>query len=204
MDSDLCPSQDAGGVLFVTLFIVLLLSVLILVTLMLMFTCVKAYKVKSMPKVPSYPKYEELDSLDKFGLDNKYSNIPEEYVHHVMDFMQNQRRFSSISSGFSSMSSSQFCSTAVDSVHSEDGKEPSLKDLDLKSTPTMTGKNGKGVSRRKSAMKHTLVGETKTSRRISWPDEKNHEFMDLENTNHGKNSSKRRTSGLEVILEIDL
>ena len=121
-----------------------------LVAIIHVFTCVKAYKVKSMPKVPSYPNDEELDSLDKFVLDNKYSNIPDEYVHQVRDFLQNQRRFSSISSGFLSMSSSQFCSRSVldstnsyvDPVYSEDGKKPSLNALDLKSTLTMTGKNG--------------------------------------------------------------
>ena len=36
----------------------------------------------------------------------------------------------------------------MDSFHSEDGKEPSQKDLDLKSTLTMTGKNGKDIHSR--------------------------------------------------------
>ena len=200
MDSEFCPSQNAGGVLFFTLFIALLLSVFILVTLMLIFTCVNAYKVKSRPEAPSYPNDEELDSLDKFQLDNKYSNLPEEYVPQIRDFMQNQRRFSSISFGFLSMSSSQLFSKSDSCglyqqffrpVHSEDGGE-------------MTGQHGKNISRRKSAMKHTLAGETKTSRRISWPDEENHEFMEMENTKHGKISCNRRTSGLEVILEIEI
>jgi hypothetical protein len=84
-----------------------------------------------MQKVLSYPNDEELDSLDNFELGNKYSNIPDEYVRN---FRQNWRRFSSISSGFLSMSPSQLCSrsdahTVVDStdnsldpVHSEHGK----------------------------------------------------------------------------------
>ena len=72
-----------------------------------------------------------------------------------------------------------------------------------KNTLAVTGKNGKDISCRKSAMKHSTRGETKTSRRITWPDEKNH-FMELGNTKHGKKSSNKRTSGLKVILKIDL
>ena len=68
----------------------------------------------------------------------------------------------------------------------------------------MFSTTGKDITNIKSAMKH--VKETKTPRRISWPDEEKNEkkVSAFENPKHSKNSYNRRTSGLEVILEYDL
>ena len=219
MDSDLCPEQDFEGLWCGLL---LALSTWTMVTLMLIFTCRKACKVKARRKTPSHfhhetpSNYEELESEVKFALDNKYSNIPEEYINERMDFLQHKRRFSSNSSGISSMSSAQYRSrsdsqAAVDTMlewfvnpeHCEETKEPRIEDLEFKNALIMFSTTGKDISIRKSSLKN--FKETKKSRRISWPDEEKNEnnISAIENSKHRKNYN-RSNSGLEVILEYDL
>ena len=61
-------------VIFSYFIIDMLISVFKLVTFMLIFTSGKACKV-------SFIKWWRVGILDKIKLDNKYSSIPEEYVH---------------------------------------------------------------------------------------------------------------------------
>ena len=125
MDSDLFPGQNVGGLLCVR---IATLSTLTVVTFILLFTCRQAFKVKTRRKIPSYSKHEtaahdeELDSEVKFQLDNKYTNIPQEYINQTMDFLQDRSRSSS---GISSMTSSQYrirrdSQVAVDPKHCEE------------------------------------------------------------------------------------
>ena len=129
---------------------------------------------------------ESLDSLDKFELTIKYESMPDDYQFQKGDLQHGKRRFSSASSGFLSMSSSQ---AVFDSIREED--ETSLeKEFPAKETYI-----------RKSSMKKNNLVETKESRRISWPD------MEKQSKRLEKGSTQphmRRTSELEVILEFDI
>ena len=166
------------------------------------------------PKVIVTEEHEENDYEVKYKLDEKYTNIPTEYVNQTIDFLRQKRRFSSNSSAVSSVASSQYrprsdSQIAVDNMlywlvnpqNYEEVVHSSKADVDVQNTLTML--SATYMDRRKSSLKP--FGDTRKPRRISWPDEeKEKDDATMENNKTLKKLFKRSNSHLEVILEYDV
>ena len=219
MDAQLCPGQVIESTFWPLLFFLLTLSAFTLVILMLIFACVYAYKVKRRNEYETSFHHkmseneEERDSLLKLELDDKYSNIPEEYIKRKVDFLHNERRFSSNSS---STSSSQFRSRSdsqaavdtmlhwfVDPEHCGEDQEHGSGNMNLNKALTMFSTTE--TQSKKSSLKQ--VKGTGKSRRISWPDEEKHKDnvsqFGKPNSKDRQNTFIKSNTGLEVILEYD-
>ena len=159
------------------------LSILCLASILIMFTCYQAKKVRNKPRGLKIPTHnQELVNKVRSELDDKYSSIPEEYLDQNSSIAYQERRSSSTSSR--SRSNSQ---EAVDHM-----LQMLISPNSMSVSNKNSGKNNIGFEETLSMFRGTDQHD-RESRRISLP-------WDKEKMKDARKKD-RQSRSLDVIME---
>ena len=166
------------------------LSILCLASILIMFTCYQAKKVRNKPRGIKIPIHnQELVNKVRSELDDKYSSIPEEYLDQNSSIAYQERRSSS-TSGYFSTSSSRSRSNSQEAV--DHMLQMLISPNSMSVSNKKSGKNNIGFEETLSMFRGTDRHD-RGSRRISWPGDK-------EKTKDARKKD-RQSRSLDVIME---